>query len=146
MKKLLLKIMRTIRFLFYRNLNIEEQLTIASFIDNKSLLSLYWKMAKPDRQHSFEVFKRTKKQTNDKELLLLSLFHDIGKSKIDAGLFFRIFTDLGLIKSIKSKTYLEHEEAGLSILQENNIDKSIIEFYKNNLLNQKNIILNKTDF
>ncbi len=103
-------------------------------------------MAKSDRQHSFEVFKRTKKQTSDKELLLLSLFHDIGKSKIDASLFFRIFTDLGLIKSIKSKTYLEHEEAGLSILQENNIDKSIIEFYKNNLLNQKNIILNKTDF
>ena len=40
-------------------------------------------MSKADRHHSYEVFKRTSKDTDDYELLILSLLHDIGKSKTE---------------------------------------------------------------
>ncbi len=146
MKELILKVNRTIRYLFYRQLNITEQNEISEIIDNNDLLSLYWNMSKADRQHSYEVFKRTNKNTSEKELLLLALFHDIGKSKIHAGLLFRVLSDLGVIKTKKSQIYLNHEIIGLKILEEKNINDEIINFYKNNLLKQKNIILDKTDF
>ena len=146
MKELILKIKRTIRYLFYRNLNINEQIEISEQLIDSNLLLQYWKMSKADRQHSYEVFSRTKNISDNRELLLLSLLHDIGKSKIDAGLFFRVFTGLGLIKSYKSKIYLKHEVIGLQILKDINANENIIEYYNNNLLNQKNIILDKTDY
>jgi len=146
MKELILKIKRTFRYLFYRNLNINEQIEIADYMDDNNLLYLYWKMSKADRQHSYEVFKRTSKNSDDYELLILSLFHDIGKSKINASLFFRVFSDLGIINNNKSQIYLDHEVMGLKTLEENKINLSIINYYKNNLLKQKNKILDKKDY
>ena len=146
MKEFILKIKRTIRYLFYRNLNINEQIEISEQLIDNNLLLQYWNMSKADRQHSYEVFSRTKNISDNKELLLLSLLHDIGKAKIDAGLFFRVFTDLGLIKNYKSNIYLNHEIIGLQILKDINANENIIEYYNNNLLTQKNIILDKTDY
>ena len=146
MKELILKVKRTLRYLFYRNLNIDEQLVISKQLLDNNLLYLYWKMSKADRQHSYEVFTRSKKNTDVNELLILSLLHDIGKSKIHAGLFFRVFSDIGLIKNIKSDNYINHEIIGLEILKENKINEDIIEYYINNLLKQKNIVLDKTDY
>ena len=146
MKKLYLKVKRTLRFIFYRNLNINEQLDVSNHIVDDNLLNLYWNMSKADRQHSYEVFNRTKEKSEDRDLLLLSLLHDIGKSKIDAGVIFRIFSDLGFISNNKSKIYLDHEHIGIEILKENNVSQDIIDYYNNNLLKQKNIILDKTDY
>mgnify|MGYP001210252088 CR=1 FL=1 len=146
MKEIILKVKRTIRYLFYRNLNIMEQMEISEQLEDDKLLCIYWKMSKADRQHSYEVFTRTKEKSENKELLVLSLLHDIGKAKITAGLFFRVFSDLGLINNNKSKIYLNHEIIGLDILKDINANEKIIEYYKNNLLKQKNIILDKTDY
>ena len=146
MKKLYLKVKRTLRFIFYRNLNINEQLDISDHLVDDNLLNLYWKMSKADRQHSYEVFNRTRDKSEDKDLLLLSLLHDIGKSKIDAGVIFRILSDLGFINNNKSKNYLDHESVGIELLKENNVSQDIIDYYNNNLLKQKNIILDKTDY
>lgn len=146
MKKLYLKVKRTLRFIFYRNLNINEQLDISYHIVDDNLLNLYWNMSKADRKHSYEVFNRTKEKSEDSDLLLLSLLHDIGKSKIDAGVIFRILSDLGFISNNKSKNYLDHEHIGIELLKENNVSQDIIDYYDNNLLKQKNIILDKTDY
>ena len=146
MKKLYLKVNRTLRFIFYRDLNINEQLDISENLAHDNLLTLYWNMSKADRQHSYEVFNRTKKKSKDNDLLLLSLLHDIGKSKIHAGVMFRIMSDLGFIKNNKSKTYLDHENIGIELLKEHNVSQEIIDYYNNNLLKQKNIILDKTDY
>ena len=146
MKKLYLKVKRTLRFIFYRDLDINEQLNISKNLIDDNLLTLYWKMSKADRQHSYEVFKRTKKNSNDRDLLLLSLLHDIGKSKIHAGVIFRVLSDVGLINNNKSKKYLDHENIGVELLKEHNISQDIIDYYTNNLLKQKNIILDKTDY
>ena len=146
MKKLYLKVKRTLRFIFYRNLNINEQLDISYHIVDDNLLNLYWNMSKADRQHSYEVFNRTKEKSEDSDLLLLSLLHDIGKSKIDAGVIFRILSDLGFISNNKSKNYLDHEHIGIELLKENNVSQDIIDYYDNNLLKQKNNILDKTDY
>tara|TARA_B100000579_G_C22557276_1_gene722648 strand:+ start:75 stop:515 length:441 start_codon:yes stop_codon:yes gene_type:complete len=145
-KKLIIKIKRTIRYIFYRNLNIKEQINISDYMVDNNLLHLYWTMSKADRHHSYEVFKRTYKESDDNELLILSLLHDIGKSKINAGLFFRVFSDLGFINNKKSDLYLNHEVVGLNVLQENKINTRIINYYENNLLKQKHIVLDKTDY
>ena len=50
MKELVLKVKRTLRYLFYRNLNIDEQLVISKQLLDNNLLYLYWKMSKADRQ------------------------------------------------------------------------------------------------
>ena len=146
MKLIFIKVKRTIRYLFYRDLKINEQIEISEKIKDDKLLSQYWKMSKADRQHSYEVFSRTKEKSDNRELLLLSLLHDIGKSKINASLFFRVFSDLGLIENSKSKIYLNHELVGLEILKAINVNENIVEYYENNLLKQKNIILGKTDY
>jgi len=146
MKKLYLKVKRTLRFIFYRNLNINEQLDISEQLVDDNLLTLYWTMSKADRQHSYEVFNRTKKKSEDKDLLLLSLLHDIGKSMIDTGVIFRVLSDLGFINNNKSKKYLDHENIGLKLLRKHNVSQDIIDYYNNNLLKQKNIILDKTDY
>ena len=48
--------------------------------------------------------------------------------------------------SNKSKNYLDHEHIGIELLKENNVSQDIIDYYDNNLLKQKNIILDKTDY
>jgi response regulator RpfG family c-di-GMP phosphodiesterase len=146
MKEKIIKIKRTVRYLFYRNLNIKEQIEIADQLVDEKLLYIYWKMSKADRQHSYEVFSRTKIKSDNRQLLLLSLLHDIGKAKINAGLLFRVFSDLGLITNSKSKIYLNHEIVGLEILKKINANENIVEYYNNNLLKHKNIILDKTDY
>ena len=146
MKKLYLKVKRTLRFIFYRNLNINEQLDISEQLVDDNLLTLYWTMSKADRQHSYEVYNRTKKKSEDKDLSLLSLLHDIGKSMIDTGVIFRVLSDLGFINNNKSKKYLDHENIGLKLLRKHNVSQDIIDYYNNNLLKQKNIILDKTDY
>ena len=134
MKKLYLKVKRTLRFIFYRDLDINEQLDISENLVDDNLLTLYWNMSKADRQHSYEVFKRTKKNSNDRDLLL------------HAGVIFRVLSDVGLISNNKSKNYLDHEHIGVELLKEHNISQDIIDYYTNNLLKQKNIILDKTDY
>ena len=146
MKELILKVKRTVRYLFYRQLNINEQIEITNYLEDNSLLSLFWKMSMADRQHSYEVFNRTKKNSREKDLLLLSLLHDIGKSKIHASLIFRVFSDIGIINNKKSEIYLNHETIGIELLEENNLNENVINYYKNNLLKQKNSILDKTDY
>ena len=66
MKEMYLKSIRAIRFLFYRHLNINEQLEIANVLENENYLNLFWKLNQADRQHSFEVLNRTKQFSNEK--------------------------------------------------------------------------------
>ena len=132
--------------MFYRELNIKEQNDVSEYLLDEKLLKLFWTMSKADRQHSYEVFKRSKRKKEDKNLLILSLIHDIGKSTIHAGWLFRIFSELGIIKNIKSQTYIDHEDVGLELLIDKKIDKEILDFYINNLIKQKHIILKYTDY
>jgi hypothetical protein len=146
MKEMYLKSIRAIRFLFYRNLNINEQLEIANVLENENYLNLFWKLNQADRQHSFEVLNRTKKFSNEKNLLKLSLFHDIGKLKYEFSWLFRIFTELKILKTKKSLDYINHEEIGYEIIMKKLNEQKFTDFYKDNLLLQKNEILDITDF
>lgn len=146
MKEMYLKSLRAIRFLFYRNLNINEQLEIANVLENENYLNLFWKLNQADRQHSFEVLNRTKKFSNEKNLLKLSLFHDIGKLKYEFSWLFRIFTELKILKTKKSLDYINHEEIGYEIIMKKLNEPKFTDFYKDNLLHQKNEILDITDF
>jgi len=146
MKQMYLKSKRAIRFLFYSNLNIFQQMDISNTLQDDNLEKLFWKMSKADREHSLEVFERTRLHSNDKLLLKLSLLHDIGKSINDYSWIFRIFTELGVIKSKKSKEYLAHEEIGKEILIKNNCPSDLIKYYETNLLEEKHEILENTDF
>lgn len=146
MKEMYLKSIRAIRFLFYRQLNINEQLEIANVLENENYLNLFWKLNQADRQHSFEVLNRTKKFSNEKNLLKLSLFHDIGKLKYEFSWLFRIFTELKILKTKKSLDYINHEEIGYEIIMKKLNEPKFTDFYKDNLLKQKNEILDITDF
>lgn len=146
MKEMYLKSIRAIRFLFYRHLNINEQLEIANVLENENYLNLFWKLNQADRQHSFEVLNRTKKFSNEKNLLKLSLFHDIGKLKYEFSWLFRIFTELKILNTKKSLDYINHEEIGYEIIMKKLNEPKFTDFYKDNLLNQKNEILDITDF
>ena len=146
MKEMYLKSIRAIRFLLYRHLNINEQLEIANVLENENYLNLFWKLNQADRQHSFEVLNRTKKFSNEKNLLKLSLFHDIGKLKYEFSWLFRIFTELKILKTKKSLDYINHEEIGYEIIMKKLNEPKFTDFYKDNLLHQKNEILDITDF
>ena len=146
MKQVYLKSKRAIRFLFYRNLNIFQQMDISNTLQDDKLEKLFWKMSKADREHSLEVFERTILHSNDKLLLKLSLLHDIGKSINDYSWIFRIFTELGVIKSKKSKEYLAHEEIGKEILINNDCPSDLIDYYETNLLEEKHEVLETTDY
>lgn len=146
MKEMYLKSIRAIRFLFYRHLNINEQLEIANVLENENYLNLFWKLSQADRQHSFEVLNRTKQFSNEKNLLKLSLFHDIGKLKYEFSWLFRIFTELKIFNTKKSLDYINHEEIGYEIIMKKLNEPKFTDFYKDNLLKQKNEILDITDF
>ena len=146
MIQIYLKSKRAIRFLFYKHLSITDQLTISGTLDNQELIKQYWLLNKADRHHSIEVMNRTKNFTEDIDLLKLSLLHDIGKNKAHYSWFLRIFSELKVLSSHKAKNYLDHEEIGLNVLE--NIDdiQVVIDLYKNDLLNSRHQILDKTDY
>ena len=146
MIQIYLKSKRAIRFLFYKHLSITDQLTISGTLDNQELIKQYWLLNKADRHHSIEVMNRTKKFTEDIDLLKLSLLHDIGKNKAHYSWFLRIFSELKVLSSRKAKNYLDHEAIGLNVLE--NIDdiQVVIDLYKNDLLNSRHQILDKTDY
>lgn len=146
MIQIYLKSKRAIRFLFYKHLSITDQLTISETLDNQELIKQYWLLNKADRHHSIEVMNRTKNFTEDINLLKLSLLHDIGKNKAHYSWFLRIFSELKVLSSRKAKNYLDHEAIGLNVLE--NIDdiQVVIDLYKNDLLNSRHQILDKTDY
>ena len=146
MKDLIIKSIRAIRYLFYRHLDINEQIELVQYLNKSKEINLFWNMNKADRHHSFEVFKRTQKITDEKNIITLSLFHDIGKSTIDASWLFRILSSLNFIRNKKSIAYLHHEIIGYKILLNNNVSKTLLENYKKNLLLQRNQYLEKTDY
>jgi len=146
MNKIFLKAKRAIRFLFYKDISIEGQIRISKILDNEQLEQLFWKMSKADRHHSLEVLERTMKYSNDENLLKLSLLHDIGKSISEYSWLFRILSELKLVTNRNAFNYLNHEDIGYDLLKENVDNPDISKYYFDNLLTEKNKILDKTDF
>ena len=146
MKEFFIKARRAIRFLFYKNISIQDQLKVSNILDDSELELLFWKLSKADRHHSIEVMYRTMKETTDNEILKLALLHDIGKSIFEYSWIFRIMTELGLITSFKSQLYLNHEDIGYDLLKNLEFNSEIATFYFNNLLDNKNYILDTTDY
>ena len=106
---------------------------------------LFWKLNKADRHHSIEVLHRTMKHTDNSDVLKLALLHDIGKCIAEYSWSFRIFTDLGIIKSRKSQNYKNHEDIGFELLKELQ-NEELSKYYFENLLSNKNELFDKTDF
>jgi hypothetical protein len=146
MKEFLIKARRAVRYLFYKNVSIEDQLMVSKVLDDAELELLFWKLSKADRHHSVEVMYRTMKKTSNDDVLKLALLHDIGKSISEYSWIFRIMTELRLIKSFKSELYLNHEDIGYDLLKNQDFKKDISTFYFNNLLNGKNEVLDTTDY
>ena len=146
MKELILKARRAIRFLFYKDLSIDNQIKISEILNDDELESLFWKMSKADRHHSLEVLNRTENQTKNIELLKLSLLHDIGKSISEYSWIFRILAELKIVTNRKAYNYLNHEDIGYDLLKQNISNDEISKFYFENLLTTKNEILDKTDY
>ena len=146
MKELILKARRAIRFLFYKDLSIDNQMKISEILNDDELESLFWKMSKADRHHSLEVLNRTENQTKNIELLKLSLLHDIGKSISEYSWIFRILAELKIVTNRKAYNYLNHEDIGYDLLIQHISNDEISKYYFENLLTTKNEILDKTDF
>jgi len=143
MNELFLKAKRAIRFLFYKDISIVDQIKISKILDDEQLEQLFWKMSKADRHHSLEVLERTMKNSNNENLLKLSLLHDIGKSISEYNWLFRIMAELKLVTNRKAFNYLNHEDIGYDLLKENIDDPDISKYYFDNLLTEKNEILEK---
>ena len=141
-----LKSKRAIRFLFYRHLSITEQLIISETLIHHKLVNQYWLLNKADRHHSIEVMNRSKKISDDSDLMQLSLLHDIGKNTGHYSWFLRIFAELKIISSIKAKKYLNHELVGLKVLEKIENIELQIELYEKELLQKRHHILEKTDY
>ena len=109
MNELFLKAKRAIRFLFYKDISIVDQIKISKILDDEQLEQLFWKMSKADRHHSLEVLERTMKNSNNENLLKLSLLHDIGKSISEYNWLFRIMAELKLVTNRKAFDYLNLE-------------------------------------
>ena len=146
MNEIFLKAKRAIRFLFYKDISIVDQIKISKILDDEQLEQLFWKMSKADRHHSLEVLERTMEYSNNDNLLKLSLLHDIGKSISEYNWLFRIMAELKLVTNRKAFDYLNHEDIGYDLLKENIDDPDISKYYFDNLLTEKNEILDKTDF
>ena len=146
MSKVFLKAKRAIRFLFYKDIRIEDQIKISRILNDRQLEQLFWKLSKADRHHSLEVLERTIKISNNADLLKLSLLHDIGKSISEYNWLFRIMAELKFITNRKAFNYLNHEDIGYDLLKENVSDPDISKYYYDNLLTMKNEVLDKTDF
>ena len=146
MSRVFLKAKRAIRFLFYKDIRIEDQIKISRILNDRQLEQLFWKLSKADRHHSLEVLERTIKISNNADLLKLSLLHDIGKSISEYNWLFRIMAELKFITNRKAFNYLNHEDIGYDLLKENVSDPDISKYYYDNLLTMKNEVLDKTDF
>jgi len=146
MSKVFLKAKRAIRFLFYKDISIEDQIKISRILNDRQLEQLFWKLSKADRHHSLEVLERTIKISNNADLLKLSLLHDIGKSISEYNWLFRIMAELKFITNRKAFNYLNHEDIGYDLLKENVSDPDVSKYYYDNLLSMKNEVLDKTDF
>lgn len=146
MNEFLIKARRAIRYLFYNNVSIKDQLMVSKVLDDTELELLFWKLSKADRHHSVEVMYRAMKKTSNNDILKLALLHDIGKSISEYSWIFRIMTELGLIKSFKSELYLNHEDIGYDLLKNQDFNTDISTFYFDNLLNNKNEVLDTTDY
>ena len=146
MNEFLIKARRAIRYLFYKNVSIQDQLTVSKVLDDSELELLFWKLLKADRHHSVEVMHRTMKKTTNNDILKLALLHDIGKSISEYSWIFRIMTELRILKSFKSELYLNHEDIGYDLLKNQDFKTDISTFYFNNLLNKKNEVLDITDY
>jgi hypothetical protein len=146
MNEFLIKARRAIRYLFYNNVSIKDQLMVSKVIDDTELELLFWKLSKADRHHSVEVMYRAMKKTSNNDILKLALFHDIGKSISEYSWIFRIMAELGLIKSFKSELYLNHEDIGYDLLKNQDFNTDISTFYFDNLLSDKNEVLDTTDY
>ena len=146
MKEFFIKARRAIRFLFYKNISIQDQLKVSHILDDSELELLFWKLSKADRHHSVEVMYRTMKKTSDNEILKLALLHDIGKCISEYSWIFRIMTELGLIKSFKSNLYLNHENIGYDLLKSQDFKTDVSKLYFDKLLNNKNEIMESTDY
>tara|TARA_B100001121_G_scaffold32687_1_gene27260 strand:+ start:333 stop:773 length:441 start_codon:yes stop_codon:yes gene_type:complete len=146
MSKVFLKAKRAIRFLFYKDIRIVDQIKISRILNDRQLEQLFWKLSKADRHHSLEVLERTIKISNNADLLKLSLLHDIGKSISEYNWLFRIMAELRFITNRKAFNYLNHEDIGYDLLKENVSDPDVSKYYYDNLLTMKNEVLDKTDF
>ena len=73
------------------------------------------------------------------------MLHDIGKSISEYNWLFRIMAELKLVTNRKAFDYLNHEDIGYTIKRKIN-DPDISKYYFDNLLTEKNEILDKTDF
>ena len=146
MSRVFLKAKRAIRFLFYKDIRIEDQIKISRILNDRQLEQLFWKLSKADRHHSLEVLERTIKISNNADLLKLSLLHDIGKSISEYNWLFRIMAELKFITNRKAFNYLNHEDIGYDLLKENVSDPDVSKYYYDNLLTMKNEVLDKTDF
>tara|TARA_B100000927_G_C16289596_1_gene398933 strand:- start:232 stop:672 length:441 start_codon:yes stop_codon:yes gene_type:complete len=146
MSRVFLKAKRAIRFLFYKDISIEDQIKISRILNDWQLEQLFWKLSKADRHHSLEVLERTIKISNNADLLKLSLLHDIGKSISEYNWLFRIMAELKFITNRKAFNYLNHEDIGYDLLKENVSDPDVSKYYYDNLLTMKNEVLDKTDF
>lgn len=146
MNEFLIKARRAIRYLYYKNVSIKDQLMVSKIIDDTELELLFWKLSKADRHHSVEVMYRAMKKTSNNDILKLALLHDIGKSISEYSWIFRIMAELGLIKSFKSELYLNHEDIGYDLLKNQDFNTDISTFYFDNLLSDKNEVLDTTDY
>ncbi len=146
MNELILKARRAIRFLFYKDIPVDNQIKISEILNDVELETLFWKMSKADRHHSLEVLNRTKKHTQNEELLKLALLHDIGKSVAEYNWLFRIFAELKIVTNRKAYNYLNHEDIGYDLIKQNTSNDEFSKYYFDNLLTTKNEILDKTDF
>ena len=156
--KTYLKIKRAIRYLFYKNISVEDQLKVKEQFNNDDLTRLFWQLSMQDRHHSIEVLERTINKTLDDEILSLKeleslndlytlcLLHDIGKSAGNFSWLFRIFSELNIVNNQKSKIYLNHERIGLEQMKKLSIDDKVLKYYEKELLENKHFVLDKTDY
>ena len=112
-KDIVEKSLRAVRYIFYKDLSIPDQIRVNDVLDEDMVL-LFWRMRLEDRSHSLEVMKRMESITNENRFLTLALIHDIGKLQSDIGWLGRIFADLGLNKTFTAERYKNHESYGKS--------------------------------
>ena len=140
------KSMRAIRFLFYKDISVRNQISITNVLD-ENLLFIFWQLKKEDRAHSLEVMNRMKMLSTIKDMHKLALIHDIGKVYSDIGLLGRIFTDIGFNKSNNAKKYKDHEKIGQVLLMNNKtITNEDIKLYIDHLITDRHHLLKRCDY
>ena len=144
-KDIVEKSLRAVRYIFYKDLSIPDQIRVNNVLDEKMVL-LFWRMRLEDRSHSLEVMKRMELITSENKFLTLALIHDIGKLQSDIGWIGRIFADLGLNKSFTAQRYKNHESNGYTIIQNNIASNNIINDYKMSILDERHEYLNRCDY